>query len=92
LRAYINYGNHFIFVKTLNWKSPRSDKMQNYCLQAFLAAHLHITKHFNAIMEEPEKVPASPTTGIRIQQGSQKLPTYSMLNDHVQDPNRHNSQ
>jgi len=43
-------------------------------------------------MEEPEKVPAWLTTGIKRQQGSQKLPTYSMLDDHLQDPNRHDSQ
>ena len=30
-------------------------------------------------------------TKIRRQQGSQKLPTYHMLNDHVQNPNRNNS-
>jgi hypothetical protein len=82
----------YFLLKALNWKSPRSDKIQNYCFQSFLAAHLHIRKYFHAIMEEPEKVPASPTTGIRIQKGSQKLPTYSVFDDHVQDPNRHNSQ
>jgi len=30
-------------------------------------------------------------TKIRRQQGSQKLPTYHMLNDRVQNPNRNNS-
>jgi hypothetical protein len=79
-------------LKALIWKSPRSDKIQNYHLQAFLAAHLHITKYFHAIMEEPEKVPASSTMGIRRQQGNQKLPIYSMRGNHLQDPNRHNSQ
>ena len=79
-------------LKALNWKSHRSDKIQNYWFQAFLAAHLHITEYFNAIMEEPEKVPAWLTTEIIRQQGSQKLPPYSMLDEHVQDPNRNNSQ
>ena len=79
-------------LKALNWKSHRSHKIQNYWLQAFLAPHLHVTKYFNAIMEGPEKIPAWLTTGIKRQQGSQKLPTYSMLDDHLRDPNRHNSQ
>jgi hypothetical protein len=79
-------------LKALNWKSPRSNKIQNYWLHRFLAAHLHITKYFNTIMEKPEKVPEWLTTGIRRHQGSQKLPTYSMLDDHAQDHNRHNSQ
>jgi hypothetical protein len=33
-------------------------------LQAFLVSHRHITKKFNAIMEELEKVPDRLTTGI----------------------------
>jgi len=49
---------------------PGNKITQNYWLQAFLAAHLHITKYFNAIMEEAEKVPEWLTTGIRREQGS----------------------
>jgi hypothetical protein len=73
-------------LKTLNWKSPRSDKIQNYWFLAFLAAYLHITKYFIAIMKEPEKVPEWLTTGIRRQQGSQKLPTYTSLTTMYKTP------
>ena len=48
--------------KTHNWKS--NDQIQNYWLKAFPATHRHITKNFNAIIEEPEKAPDWPTTGI----------------------------
>ena len=41
-----------------------SDHIQNYCLKAFPAAHTHVTENFNAIMEEPEKIPNCLTTGI----------------------------
>jgi len=50
--------------KAHNWKSPGSDQIQNYCLKAFLATHRHITKNFNAIIEEPEKALDWLTTGI----------------------------
>jgi hypothetical protein len=41
--------------KAHKWKSPGNDQMQNYWLKAFPATHRHITKNFNAIIEEPEK-------------------------------------
>jgi len=47
-----------------NWKSPRSDQIQNYWLKAFPATHRYITKNFNAIIKEPEKAPEWLTTGI----------------------------
>jgi hypothetical protein len=50
--------------KAHNWKSPGSDQIQNYWLKAFPAAHRHITKNFNTIMEETEKIPVWLTTGI----------------------------
>jgi len=40
--------------KAQNWKSG-NDQIQNYWLKAFPATHRHITKNFNAIIEEPEK-------------------------------------
>ena len=43
--------------KAHNWKSPGNDQIQNYWLKAFSATHRHITKNFNAIIEEPEKAP-----------------------------------
>ena len=43
--------------KARNWKSHGSDQIQNYWLKAFQATHSHITKNFNAIIEEPEKAP-----------------------------------
>jgi len=52
------------FSKAHNLKSPGSDQIQNYCLKAFPATHRHITKNFNAMIEEPEKTPDWLTTGI----------------------------
>jgi len=51
-------------LKAYNWKSPGHDQIQNYWLKAFPATHRHITKNFNAIIEEPEKAPEWLTTGI----------------------------
>ena len=50
--------------KAHNFKSPGCDQIQNYWLKAFPATHRHITKNFNAIIEEPEKAPDWLTTGI----------------------------
>jgi hypothetical protein len=50
--------------KIHNWKSPGSDKIQNYWLKAFPAVHRHITKNFDTIMEEPEKMPDGLTIKI----------------------------
>jgi ribosomal protein S10 len=51
-------------LKAHNWKSPGSDQIQNYWLKAFPANHRHITKNFNAIIEEPEKAPDWLTTRV----------------------------
>jgi len=50
--------------KAHNCKSPGSDQIQNYWLKAFPATRSHITKHFNAIIEELEKAPDWLTTGV----------------------------
>jgi hypothetical protein len=50
--------------KVHNWKSPGNDQIQNYWLKAFPDTHKYITKHFNAIIEEPEKAPEWLTTAI----------------------------
>ena len=50
--AYTDYGKYFIFSKAQNWKFAGSDQIQNYWLKAFPATHRHITKNFNAIIEE----------------------------------------
>ena len=42
----------------------RSDHKKNYCFKAFPAVHRHVTEKFIAIMEEPEKIPDCPATGI----------------------------
>lgn len=41
-----------------------SDKIQNYWLKSFPDAHRTITINFYSIMDEPEKVPDWPNTGI----------------------------
>jgi len=50
--------------KAYNCKSPGNDQIQHYWLKAFPSTHRHITENFNAIIEEPEKVPDWLTTGI----------------------------
>ena len=50
--------------KAHNWKSPGSDQIQNYWFKAYPVTHRHITKNFNAIIEDPEKAPDWLTTGI----------------------------
>ena len=50
--------------KTHNWKSLGNDQIQNYWLKAFPSTHRHITKNFNAIIEELEKAPDWLTTGV----------------------------
>jgi len=45
-------------------KSPGNEQIQNYWLKAFPATHRHITKNFNAIIEEPEKAPDWLITGV----------------------------
>ena len=50
--------------KAHNRKSPGSDQTQNYWLNILAATHRHITKNFNAIIEELEKAPDWLTTGV----------------------------
>jgi len=50
--------------KAHSWKSPGSDQIQNYWLKVFPATHRHITKNFNAIIEELEKAHDWLTTGV----------------------------
>jgi len=47
-----------------NWKSPGSDQIHNNWLKAFSAAHKHITKNINAVIQELQKVCDWLTTGI----------------------------
>jgi len=49
--------------KAHNWKSPGNDQIQKYGLNTFPATHRHISKNFNAIIEEPEKAPDWLTAG-----------------------------
>jgi hypothetical protein len=74
--------------KAHNWKSPGNDQIQNYWIKAFPATHTYITKHFNAIIEEPEKA----TEWLIPKSGDSKKVRNYMLNDHVQNPNKNNSQ
>ena len=64
LEGYTDYGITSYLSKAHNWKSPGKDQIQNYWLKAFPATHRHITKNFNAIIEEPEKAPDWLTAGI----------------------------
>jgi len=50
--------------KAHNCKSSGNDQIQNYWLKAFPATHRHITRNFNAIIEELKKAPNWLITGI----------------------------
>jgi hypothetical protein len=50
--------------KAYSWKLPESDQIQNHWLKTFPPAHRHITKKFNTIMEELEKIPDWLSIGI----------------------------
>jgi hypothetical protein len=50
--------------KACNWEPPGSDQIQNYWLEAFPAAHRHITENFSVVLEEPQKVPDWLTTRV----------------------------
>jgi hypothetical protein len=52
------------FLSTAHNCISGGDQIQNYWLKTLPAASRHITKNFNAIMEEPEKIPEWMTTGI----------------------------
>jgi hypothetical protein len=62
--------------KAHNWKSPGNDQIQNYCLQASPATHRHITKNFNAIIEEPEKTRDWLTTRVPKSGDSKEVRNY----------------
>lgn len=47
--VYKNHETTSFLSKAHNWKSPESDKVSNYWLQAFPAAYSYITKIFNTI-------------------------------------------
>jgi hypothetical protein len=51
-------------LKAYNSKSPGHDQIQNYWLKASPSTHRHITKYFNAIIQELKKAPDWLTTGI----------------------------
>jgi hypothetical protein len=50
--------------KTLNWKAPGPDKVQNYWIKYFTATHTHITNALNHIIRNPHDMPNFLTQGI----------------------------
>ena len=76
LRGYYYYYYYYYYYH----------QIQNYWLKAFPATQRHIAKNFNAIIEEPEKVPDWLTTGITYlipKSGDSKEVRYYRLNHHV---------
>jgi hypothetical protein len=72
--------------KTHNWKSPGSDQIPNYWLQAFPTTHSYITKFINTITEEPKQMPDWLTTGItylHFKSGDSKEPKNYRPIDHL---------
>jgi hypothetical protein len=55
--TYKNCVSNFFFVKTLNWKSPGSVRIQATCS--------FVTKVLETIIEEPKQIPDWLTTGIK---------------------------
>lgn len=50
--------------KTLNWKAPGPDKIQNYWIKYFSATHKHIATALNHLIKNPQDMPLFLTQGI----------------------------
>uniref|UniRef100_H3AQQ4 Reverse transcriptase domain-containing protein n=1 Tax=Latimeria chalumnae TaxID=7897 RepID=H3AQQ4_LATCH len=50
--------------RTLSWKSPGTDHIQNYWWKYFTSTHITLASQFQAILEDPRLVPGFMTEGI----------------------------
>ena len=50
-------------TKSQKWKSPGTDKVQNFWLNVLSSSHFTFTRLLNEIMENPEKAPKSMCEG-----------------------------
>lgn len=50
--------------KMLNWKASGPDKLQNFWLKSFKAAHPQLARCFEKILRSPEELPSFLTTGV----------------------------
>ena len=50
--------------KTLNWKAPGQDKIQNFWYKQFTATHKHLAKCYTYLLTYPEQMPEFMTYGV----------------------------
>ena len=43
-----------LIAKTLNWKAPGPDRINNFWIKSFTATHSYLAHHFNQFMEDAE--------------------------------------
>lgn len=61
--------------RTLNWKTPGPDKIQNFWIKQFKSTHRQLANCFTSILERPEIIPDFMTSGITYLKP--KTPQYS---------------
>jgi len=53
-----------LLAKTLNWKAPGPDGINNFSIWRFTATHSYLAHHFNQFMEDAGNIPVSLVQGI----------------------------
>jgi len=53
-----------LVAKTLKWKAPRPDGINNFCIKWFTATHSYLAYHFNQFMEDAGNIPDFLVQGI----------------------------
>jgi len=53
-----------LIAKTLNWKAPGSDGINNFWIKRFTATQSYLAHYFNQFMEDAEKIPDFLVRGI----------------------------
>jgi hypothetical protein len=53
-----------LIAKTLNWKAPGPDGINNFWIKRFTATHSYLAYCFNQFMDDAEKIPDFLVRGI----------------------------
>ena len=53
-----------LIAKTLNWKAPGPDGINNFWIKRFTATHSYLAHHFNQFMEDAGNIPEFLVQGI----------------------------
>jgi len=46
-----------LIAKTLKWKAPGPDGINNFWIKRFTATHSYLAHYFNQFMQDAEKIP-----------------------------------